>query len=159
MSMPAIESVVATLPNSMCPIGDVGTAGQPPEHSWTELATAGFKTVVDLRPAEEPRGYDEPAAVERAGLAYVRIPVTPTTLGDRQFDEFRALLRDPSRRPVLVHCASANRVGALLLPFLVLDEHRTPEESLRVAQQVGLRSAEYAAQAMDYVARHRAPSR
>ena len=159
MSKPSIEAVVATLPNSLCPIPGVGTAGQPPQQAWSELAAAGFKTVIDLRPEEEPRGYDEPTAVERAGMAYVRLPVTPATLGDSQFDELRALLRDPERRPALVHCASANRVGALMLPYLVLDEHRPPEEAMRVAQRVGLRSAEYAAQAMDYVARHRAASR
>ncbi len=53
--------------------------------------------------------------------------------------------------PVLVHCARANRVGALLLPYLVLDEHRSPDEALRIAHDVGLRSDELAKTALDYI--------
>jgi uncharacterized protein (TIGR01244 family) len=150
----SIQDVIGSLPYGGCPLPDVGTAGQPAESAWADVARAGFRTVVDLRPNEEPRGYDEPAAVRRAGLEYVQIPVTPATLGDRQFDEFRSLMKDPERRPVLVHCASANRVGALLVPYLVLDEGKPASEAIAVAKQVGLKSAEYASMALDYAQRH-----
>ena len=63
-------------------------------------------------------------------------------------------MRDPQIRPVLVYCQSANRVGALFLPYLVLDEHLPFEEAQRRATAVGLRSSDYAALALDYVKRH-----
>ena len=48
-------------------------------------------------------------------------------------------------------CASANRVGALLLPYLVLDEHRSPDEALQMAHDVGLRSDVLARTAFDHI--------
>src|SRR6185437_11015458 len=100
------------------PVRDIATAGQPGESAWGALAEAGYRTVVDLRAPDEPRGYDEPGAVRAAGLAYVPLPITQATLSDEAFDAFRAIVRDPARRPVVVHCATSNRVGALLLPTL-----------------------------------------
>lgn len=142
------------LPFGACPLPDVGTAGQPDAASWAPLARAGYRTVIDLRAPNEARGHDEPAAVRAAGMQYVLLPVTPATLDDQVYDRFRALMKDPAMRPVLVHCASANRVGALLLPYLVLDEGRSVDESLRIAREVGMRSPEYVSLGLDYARRH-----
>ena len=148
-----LVDVVSTLPNSACPIEGVGTAGQPGEGAWSELARAGYRTVVDLRAPEEPRGHNEPAAVRKAGMEYLPLPVTPATLSDDTFEHFRAIMRDPARRPILVHCSTANRVGALLVPYLMLDERRPAGETIQLAQRVGLRSPEYVSMALDYAKR------
>lgn len=140
------------LPNGFSPLPGVLTAGQPSASQVTQLAQSGIKTVIDLRSPDEPRGFDEPAAVRAAGMTYRNIPVTPGTLGEREFDELRALLRDESTRPVLVHCASANRVGALLIPYMVLDGKRSLEDALEIAGEVGLRSTDLARAARTYVA-------
>ena len=150
----AIRRLVGTIPYGACPLPGIATAGQPDAAAWSALAGAGFKAVVDLREASEPRGHDEVGAIARAGLRYLPLPVSHDALGDRQFDVIRAFLRDPLNRPVLVHCQSANRVGALLLPYMVLDEHLPIEEAQRRAVDVGLRSPDYAALALDYVKRH-----
>ena len=42
-------------------------------------------------------------------------------------------------------------MGALLLPYLVLDEHRSPDEALQMAHDVGLRSDELARTAFDHI--------
>lgn|SRR5690348_5718435 len=151
-----LRDVVATLPFGSCPLDGVGAAGQPTEASLAELARAGYRTIVDLRAPEEPRGYDEAAAATRAGLRYVPIPVTQLTLDDAAFDRFRTVMRDPDNRPVLVHCASSNRVGALLLPYFLLDEHRPMEEAVAMARGAGMRSAELAQMALDYARRRAA---
>lgn len=140
------------LPNGSSPLPGVLTAGQPSASQITQLAQSGVKTVIDLRLPDEPRGFDEPAVVRAAGLTYRNIPVTPGTLGDREFDELRVLLSDESARPVLVHCAAANRVGALLIPYLVLDEKRSLDDALEIAGQIGLRSNDLARAALTYVA-------
>ncbi|MGH7623715.1 MAG: fused DSP-PTPase phosphatase/NAD kinase-like protein [Gemmatimonadaceae bacterium] len=150
----ALRAVLGTIPNSACPVPDIATAGQPAEFAWRALAVAGYRTVVDLRAADEPRGYDEPAAVRAAGLEYVLLPVTQATLSDETFDAFRSVVGDPARRPVVVHCATSNRVGALLLPYFALDEHRPLAESFRLAQAAGLRSPELAMLAGEYARRH-----
>lgn len=149
-----IRTVVPGLANAACPLPDVLTGGQPQEEHFEALARRGFRTVLDLRAPGEARPFDEPEVVRRHGLEYVNIPVTPESLTDQTFDQFRALMRDRTRRPVVVHCASGNRVAVLLIPYLVLDEGKEMEEALATALQVGLRSQEMAERAMDYVRRH-----
>lgn len=140
------------LVNAFCPLDGVATGGQPTAADITRLADAGYRSVVDLRPASESRGFDEAKTVQAAGLRYEQIPVTPQTLRDEHFDRFRAFVADPANRPMLVHCASANRVGALLLPYLLLDERRPLDEALPLAATVGLRSKELTDAALRYAA-------
>ena len=152
----SIKKIVDVLPYGGCPLADVATAGQPDAAAWGQLAKAGFKSVVDLREASEPRGHDEAREVARAGLRYFLLPVSHESLRDQQFDALREFLRDPANRPSLVHCQSANRVGALMLPYLALDEHIPLDQARRMADVIGLRSPDYTALALDYVRRHAA---
>jgi Uncharacterized protein conserved in bacteria len=151
-----MKRIVELVPYGGCPLADVATAGQPDAAAWGELARAGFKSVIDLREASEPRGHDEAAEVARAGLRYFLLPVSHQSLRDRQFDELREFLRDPANRPALVHCQSANRVGALMIPYLALDAHIPLDKARQMADVIGLRSPDYAALALDYVRRHTA---
>jgi uncharacterized protein (TIGR01244 family) len=148
-----LTAVLGAVPYGACPLPGLATAGQPQEAAWSRLAEAGYRTVVDLRAAEEPRGHDEPEAVRAAGLDYVAIPVSQPTLGDSEFDEFRKVVGAPERRPILVHCATSNRVGALLLPYFALDEGMPLPEATRLAQQAGLRNAELQGIAVEYARR------
>lgn len=152
-----LRDAALALPYGSCPLDGVGAAGQPAEGSLAQLANAGYRTLVDLRAPDEPRGFDEASAAERAGLRYVPMPVTQYTLNDEVFDRFRDLMRDPANRPVLVHCASSNRVGALLLPYFLLDERRPSDEAIAMAHGAGLRSPQLAQMALDYARRHGAP--
>jgi protein tyrosine phosphatase (PTP) superfamily phosphohydrolase (DUF442 family) len=108
---------------------------------------------VDLRAPEEPRDHDEPEAVRNAGLEYIAIPVQLQTLGDAEFSAFREVMRDASRRPIMVHCATSNRVGALLLPYFALDEGYSLRDATAMAVDAGLRNAELQAIALDYARR------
>ena len=152
--MASLSSIVLALPYGGCPLEDLGTAGQPSAVQLAEVARAGVRTVVDLRAPHEPRGFDEASAVKAAGMEYVLLPVTPATLDDATFTAFLQVVRDPAKRPLLVHCATANRVGGLLLPYFLIDERMPQAAALQLAQEVGLRSAEYAQMAIDYAARH-----
>jgi protein tyrosine phosphatase (PTP) superfamily phosphohydrolase (DUF442 family) len=150
----AMRRIIDVLPYGACPLADIATAGQPDASAWGVLAREGFKSVVDLREAIEPRGHDEVGEIARAGLRYLALPVSHESLGDRQFDVLRDFLRDENNRPSVVHCQSANRVGALMLPYLVLDEHIPLEDAKAMATSIGLRSPDYAALALAYVQRH-----
>lgn len=116
-------------------------AGQPTAEQLKEAAKAGYKTVLDLRPASEARGFDEAQAAKQAGLEYVNIPVTADTLDAAALDRFLEEMQK-AERPVLVHCASSNRVGALYYAYLVLEKGLPREEALAKAREAGLRSAE-----------------
>ncbi|HEX7119199.1 MAG TPA: protein tyrosine phosphatase family protein [Longimicrobiales bacterium] len=149
-----IRDLVPGLANAACPVPEVLTGGQPTEEHLRVFSEQGYRTILDLRAPGEPRPYDEPEAARRIGLEYVNLPVTPDTLSDETFGRFRQLMRDASKRPVVVHCASGNRVGVLLIPYLVLDEGKGMEEAVDAAMEAGLRSREMADRAMDYVQRH-----
>lgn len=153
-----INEISPGLGNAGVPLEGVATAGQPEEKHLKPLAQAGYRTIIDLRTLEEERGFEEPEAVRRAGMEYVNIPVGHETVGDEAFDGLRELLADPERRPALVHCSSANRVGALLIPYLVLDEGKSTEEAEEIASRVGLRSEELKRSALAYVGDRRTHS-
>lgn len=151
----AIVAMLAGVTNGACPVPGVATGGQPAAAHLQALAKGGFHTVLDLRTSEEARGFDEPVTAKRAGLRYESVPFMPATLGDAQFDRVREVLRRTDGRGVFVHCASANRVGAVMVPWLVLDRGWTLDRALALAKTNGLRSPEMEAKARDYVSRKR----
>lgn len=138
--MQNIQNVAPGLENSHLILGNVVTAGQPGEEHLEKLAEAGYRMVIDLRPPEESRDFDEVGTVIMAGMEYVNIPVTPETVGYEDFSQFRELMGDTARRPALVHCSTGGRVGGLMLAYLILDEGMTPEEAEEIAETVGLKN-------------------
>jgi uncharacterized protein (TIGR01244 family) len=139
--------------NAACPVPGLATAGQVDTAAFRALAAAGFRTVVDARMPAEPQGFDPAAAAKAAGLAYVALPVSPATLVDGTFDAFRALMRDEARQPALAYCSSGNRVGALMVPWLVLDRGWPLERALETAARGGMRTGPVRDRAVDYVNR------
>lgn len=149
--MKDVQEIAPGMANAGQPLEGVATAGQPEQGHLERLAAAGYRTVIDLRTSEEPRGFDEPEIVGRAGMEYANIPVGHEVVDAETFDRFRQILTDAERRPALVHCSSANRVGALLIPYLILDEGKSPEDARDIAARVGLRSDELERVAFRYV--------
>jgi protein tyrosine phosphatase (PTP) superfamily phosphohydrolase (DUF442 family) len=74
--------------NKKEPLPGITSGGQPTAEQLAAAAKAGVKVVIDLRTSKEDRGMDEKAVVEK--------------------------LLGKNDEPVLLHCASGNRVGALL---------------------------------------------
>ncbi len=95
------------------PVDGMTSAGQPDEAALKVFAEQGYTTVIDLRTEGEDRGMDEAAVVEALGMNYVILPIGRDSIS---FDSARSLdkLIADAAGPVLVHCGSANRVGALL---------------------------------------------
>lgn len=93
---------------------DVYSAGQPSAEELAAYAGAGITTVIDLRGDDEDRGYDELGAALDLGLDYVTLPIdgvdamTPSAVA-----AFTDAI-DRARGPVLVHCRSGSRVGAMM---------------------------------------------
>jgi len=102
------------LPNRHDVLEGVTTAGQPSAAALSAAAAAGYKTVIDLRALTEDHGLDEKQTVETLHMSYVNLPVEGaagvTYANAAALDKLLA----ESPKPVLVHCTSSNRVGALL---------------------------------------------
>ncbi|MCA9021964.1 MAG: hypothetical protein KDA74_17575, partial [Planctomycetaceae bacterium] len=95
----------------------------------------------------------EAGLVRMLELDYVAIPfLAPDTLTPAVFDQCRGILNDQARHPLILHCASANRVGAIWLVHRVLDDDIEFETALKEAKQVGLRTPGYIDQAKAYIA-------
>jgi len=108
----------------------VMVAGQPTGEQIQLLAEDGYKTVIDLRAADEPHGFDEPEAARQNGLTYVNVPVTPATLGQAAIDLFLEAM-EKAERPVLLHCGTSSRARALYYAWLVLEKGVAPEVALK----------------------------
>lgn len=95
-------------------VDGISAAGQPSEAALKVFAESGYVAVIDLRTDGENRGFDEARVVDELGMDYVSMPIA--SADDINFDNASKLdtLIASYDGPVLVHCASSNRVGALL---------------------------------------------
>ncbi len=122
----------------------VYSAGQPSPEQLSELGCQGLRTIINLRPPSEAIGFDEGVTAERLGLRYVSIPViglvdlTAATVA--RFAEALAAARKAG--PVLVHCASANRVGALMALEQGWMQGADPATALALGRSAGLTTLE-----------------
>lgn len=138
-------------------LAGVFLASQPSADDFEQAKAGGVKTVINLRQAKEQPDFDEQAAVTALGLAYVHLPWNGAEeLTDEVFARSRELL-NTAERPILLHCASANRVGAVWIPWRVLDGGLSLDAAVVEAKTIGLKTAEYEAKARDYVARNAKP--
>jgi uncharacterized protein (TIGR01244 family) len=136
------ESVPAeSIPNYVLLAPGLAAAGQPSPDALRRLKELGFKTVINLRPVgEAPIVADEPAIVEGQGLRYVSIPVTPSTFSAADVAGVRKVIEDAATAPVLLHCASSNRVGAVW-GVIARERGRTIQEAEAEGKHAGLSSA------------------
>jgi len=122
--------------------GDLSTkktvsAGQPDSAVLASFADAGYAAVIDMRTAEEDRGFDEPATVEGLGMRYISMPIaSEDDISFAKAEELDQLLASIDG-PVLVHCASGNRVGAL---FALREKAHgaTDQEALAAGKTAGM---------------------
>lgn len=121
----------------------LAAAGQPTPEALAGLKGMGFRTVVNLRPDNEGLP-DERAIVEAQGLRYVSIPVTADTFSPADVEALEKVLDDPAAAPVLLHCASSNRVGAAWA-VIQFRKGRSAEEAEAAGRAAGLQSPGMAA--------------
>jgi len=137
---PPAAAAEELLPDARQPLPHLLTGGQPSAAQLEAIAAAGYRTVIDLRPEGEPGAPpDEPERVAALGLRYVRIPVAGA--GDLTADNARALdalLDQEAVYPVVIHCGSGNRVGALLALHAAKLEGAAPEAALALGLDAGL---------------------
>lgn len=125
-------------------------AGQPTAKQLKAAAKAGYKTVIDLRPLSEDRGFEEEKAARKAKLEYTNIAVTPDTLDAPTIKYFLTVLSN-AERPALIHCASGNRAGGLYYAWLVLEQGLAEDQALAQARAAGLASPDLEARVQELV--------
>jgi protein tyrosine phosphatase (PTP) superfamily phosphohydrolase (DUF442 family) len=155
--MSGLLDAIIGVPNASEPLPGLVTGGQPTAPHLAALRQAGCRMVLDCRDPMEPRPLAEPEDVAAAGLEYRCIPVGHSRGSDATLTQIRdALKASVGTTPVLFHCASGNRVGAALIPYLMLDQGFTKEDAVNTAMRVGMRSAELMEWALEYVRKQQA---
>ena len=102
------------------------------------LAAREFRTVLHLRAPGDPENADR-KQVEKLGMTYLSIEVSPQTLSPEKFEEFTKIVRDVARQPVFVYDQDGSIAGALwYLYFRKVDGHDDEVARIR-ARDLGLR--------------------
>jgi uncharacterized protein (TIGR01244 family) len=134
---------------------DIYFSGQPPLADFTELKRQGFATVVNLRQSKENdyNAKDEKAAVEKSGLNYVHIPMSgDEPLTDEKIQTItQAVVKTRKEGKTLVHCSTGNRAGLWAGGHFYKDHGYSKEESMKVAEQLGLTNSKLKKNLQNYL--------
>jgi len=118
----------------------VAVGGQPTSAELQELAHQGFKTVVNLRTANEEnqplKPEEEGKLVEQLGMKYLHIPVSREDMNQAQVAEFRDQI-EHLPAPRYVHCATGRRAGAFAMMHMAVERGMSGSEVLERAERMG----------------------
>jgi uncharacterized protein (TIGR01244 family) len=135
----------------------VGCGGATQPAAMAELRKQGFVSVINLRQASEPGAQVEEsrAAAGSAGLKYIHLPFNTASPDPKLVDDFLAAVADESNQPVYIHCASANRVGAMWMIKRALQDGWELEKARQEAEAIGLTNPGLKTFATTYIETHR----
>jgi uncharacterized protein (TIGR01244 family) len=133
---------VPAIADAVSPGPGVVSAGRLAPADIERIRDAGIRHVIDLTPDAETPDFDEAAAARAAGLDYSNLPLSgPADLTRENVQAFDAMLRH-AKRPVLVHCASGNRVGAMAALRAAWVDGKPAEEAIAIGKAWGLKGLE-----------------
>jgi len=113
-------------------------SGQPSPEQLQAAAAAGIKHVINLRPKAEMK-WDEAGAVAALGMQYHFIPVAGAAdVNTSNAATLQLALQALRGERVLLHCASGNRVGALVALQAGLDRPGEVEAAIAKGRNWGL---------------------
>lgn len=133
---------VLQLPNLGQPQPGIYTSGRVALDDMAMIEAAGIRQVIDFSQDSETPGFDEAAAMRAAGIRYDNLPIAGADdLSRERVEAFDRLLAE-AEAPVLVHCASSNRVGAMAALRAAWIEGKPVEDAIAEGRAWGLRSLE-----------------
>ena len=103
---------------------------QPEGADYANLAAFGIKTVIDLQADGQA---SEQGQVEKAGMAFHRIPMTTHVAPTKaQIAEFLKLVNDPANQPVYVHCAGGkHRTGVMTAVYRMANDNWSADQAFK----------------------------
>ncbi|WP_329742435.1 beta-lactamase hydrolase domain-containing protein [Dyella sp. A6] len=128
------------LPNQCCPETRLLCGGQPDEQQLAAFAAEhSGGCVINLRPAAETPDWDESAVARKLGLDYVHIPVAgPQDLTRANVQTFATAVQSHGDSALLIHCASGQRVAALLALKAAWVDGCSTDQALAAGKAAGL---------------------
>lgn len=101
------------------------------------LASHGFKTIIDMRTPNEGTAAEK-AIVDINGMNYINIPMTVAGISEEQLSAFTKAI-ESAEKPVLIHCGSGNRAGAMWAVYLI-KKGTDPEQAIEAGRKAGMRA-------------------
>ncbi|RCS29883.1 hypothetical protein DEO45_07315 [Rhodanobacter denitrificans] len=137
------DTALAGLPHVAFPAPHRVASGRLQASDIAALRRGGIRQVIDLSTDREKAGFDEGAAVRAAGIGYRNLPIRGADdLTRANVARFDRLLREAGNRPTLVHCASGNRVGAMIALRAAQVGGQPAEAAVAEGRRWGLKSLE-----------------
>lgn len=142
LNVAAIEN--AEIRNLNHPEANVFAAGQPTQEQLTTLGNSGIKHVVSLRPASELDWNEQEYVESIGGVTYHNIPIDSSAgdINPVNAATLQSLLKSFGNDPVLVHCGSSNRVGALAAISAAKENGANTEAAIEEGKRWGLTGLE-----------------
>ena len=135
----------------------VACGGATETSALPALKNDGFKSVVNLRLANEPGANIEQnqAQAKTVGLNYFHLPFSGASPDPAVVDRFLSVVSDKANQPVYIHCGSANRVGAVWLVKRVVQDGWPVDKATTEAKAIGLTAPGLEKFALQYIASHK----
>lgn len=112
----------------------------PSREEFEAIAEQGFKSVVNMREADEedqpldPK--DEGAVVQQLDMEYLHYPVSSDAMSPEIVDEFRDQV-DDLPGPVFAHCQTGSRSGAFIMMHVASESGMDGDQALSQAKSMG----------------------
>jgi protein tyrosine phosphatase (PTP) superfamily phosphohydrolase (DUF442 family) len=152
--MSQLLDAIQGVPNACEPLPGLVAGGQPQPLHVAALKRAGCEVLLDIRETMESRPV-RADDIKAAGLEYINIPVGHSRGSDATLARIRETVKQlvDGKRKAFFYCSSGNRVGATLIPYLMLDQGLEQEDAVNTAMRCGMRSTELMDWALEYVNR------
>jgi uncharacterized protein (TIGR01244 family) len=137
------ENSLKSLPNMSYHAPNMVASGGIDADDIEMLKRAGIRVVIDLRDDEETPDFDEAAAVAAAGMSYRNLPIDGAAgLTPEHAEQLDRMIADAGAQPVLIHCGSSGRVGALMALRAAMLQGQTVEAAIETGKSWGLKGLE-----------------
>lgn len=133
----SVQAAELSAPNAVSVSPRLVTSGQPSAQELAKLKDLGFGAVVYLAPPTvQDAVRDEPAILERQGIAFVNIPIRFDAPSDADFDAFVAAMRGFGERKVLVHCQVNLRASSMVFLYRAIVLKENPRLAYEAVEKV-----------------------
>lgn len=137
----AVVEPQQSIMNFSQPSPNLMAGGQPKMNEFAMLREAGVAAVINLRSHPEMRDIHEAEWATAQQMAYYHIPIASADdLSEQNVARFHQTLNANADQKVFMHCASSNRVGAMMALRAAWHQGATKEEALGIGTQYGLGS-------------------
>lgn len=137
----AVSATATEIFNFAQPAPQHLSGGQPKKSEIAALANSGVDAVINLRSHAEMNAINEAEWTTANQMAYYHIPIAGADgLTKDNVQIFHQTLQNNSDQTLFMHCASSNRVGAMMALRAVWHQGASKAEALAIGERYGMTS-------------------